>query len=344
MHPSIHRSKQSNGMVISNPPKIFCPGSNPSRRRRAFTLVELLVVIAIIGILIAMLIPAVQSVREAARRTACNNNLRQWGLAAMNYESAIGHLPTGGWGYAWFGIRDRGVGLNQPGGWFFNSLGYIEADAVLNLAPAERELANPDLTAFHRFYESGLPTLICPSKLPVPRDRTAPSFFDPRLTASPPAQVDYAVNAGSDPFWDSGPASFADAANYAWPPAQQYDGVVGPHIKVRIADIRDGTSQTIMLGEKNVRRGAANFDDQADNQSPWQGFCGDISRSTIEPPLKDDFVIDYRPGLFGSAHPSTTPFCMVDGSIHNLAFNIDIDVFNFLGQRADGQVIPDDAW
>src|SRR5690606_18074104 len=111
-----------------------CGFSMPNPRHlRGFTLVELLVVIAIIGILVAMLLPAVQSAREAARRTTCQNNLRQIAIAMHSHHDAIKHFPTGGWGYVWTGDPDRGSGRKQPGGWAFSILPYMEQNSLEQL-------------------------------------------------------------------------------------------------------------------------------------------------------------------------------------------------------------------
>ena len=105
----------------------------PVSRASGFTLVELLVVITIIGILIALLLPAVQAAREAARQTQCRNNLKQLALAMLDHEQAHKFFPSGGWNYQWTGDPDRGTGKNQPGGWIYATLPYIEQQALYDL-------------------------------------------------------------------------------------------------------------------------------------------------------------------------------------------------------------------
>ena len=101
--------------------------------KSGFTLVELLVVITIIGILIALLLPAVQAAREAARMTQCQNNIKQLAQGCMNHENSTGRYPTGGWGWHWTGDADMGNDAGQPGGWIYNLLPFIEQQALHDL-------------------------------------------------------------------------------------------------------------------------------------------------------------------------------------------------------------------
>src|SRR5690606_27926844 len=102
----------------------------PRDARRGFTLVELLVVIAIIGILVGLLLPAVQNAREAGRRTQCTNHLKNLASAAQQHEVQFKRLPGGGWGSKWVGDPDAGSGEKQSGGWVYNILPYIEQVAL----------------------------------------------------------------------------------------------------------------------------------------------------------------------------------------------------------------------
>src|SRR5436190_2537099 len=133
---------------------------------RGFTLVELLVVIAIIGILIALLLPAIQAAREAARRSQCKNNLKQLGLAAQAHLSAQKYFPTGGWGWNWVGDPDRGYNTNQPGGWAYSLLAFIEGGTIRNIGkglPPGNGNGNK-YYALAQMQTQALPVFVCPSR------------------------------------------------------------------------------------------------------------------------------------------------------------------------------------
>ena len=132
-----------------------------SKRLRGFTLVELLVVIAIIGILIALLLPAIQAVREAGRRTQCKNNLKQLGLAAMNHLGTQKFFPSSGWGYRWTGDPDRGYGPEQPGGWLYNLLPFLDEKLIHDAAKGLTGTAKS--TALAQMNAMPVPELNCPS-------------------------------------------------------------------------------------------------------------------------------------------------------------------------------------
>ena len=135
-------------------------------RTRAFTLVELLVVIAIIGVLVALLLPAVQAARGSARRIQCSNHLKQIGLAFHNHHDTLGHLPTGGWGWDYVGDPDGGFAENQPGGWTYNILPYIEQQALREIGIGQ---AGPLKQAgLARFVGVPINFYSCPFRWPAP--------------------------------------------------------------------------------------------------------------------------------------------------------------------------------
>jgi prepilin-type N-terminal cleavage/methylation domain-containing protein/prepilin-type processing-associated H-X9-DG protein len=187
--------------VVIMKPRV-CRGRPSSRT--GFTLVELLVVIAIIGILVALLLPAIQAAREAARRTQCKNNLRQIALACVNHESAHKTFPHGGWGWHWMGDPDRGFGPGQPGGWIYQATPFLEEEIVfsvgkgLPMAQKAQELKKQ--------MSAGIATFICPTR----RSQTTLSALNPNgeyadgpgrspnNAAAPDrlAKTDYAINGG----------------------------------------------------------------------------------------------------------------------------------------------------
>ena len=169
--------------------------------RSAFTLVELLVVIAIIGVLVALLLPAVQAAREAARRAQCANQMKQMGLGFLMHESTHGILPGAGWSPWTVGDADRGVGREQPGGWIYNILPYVEQQAIYelpgdgdrtNITPAQREAAVV-------MQATPIPLFNCPSRRPsTPTPFTLPASWRPKNSNMPEVVVraDYGANAG----------------------------------------------------------------------------------------------------------------------------------------------------
>ncbi|MGC1275464.1 MAG: DUF1559 domain-containing protein [Planctomycetaceae bacterium] len=307
--------------------------------RRGFTLIELLVVIGVIGLLLALLLPAVQNAREAARRTQCRNNLKQLALAAANHESTFRRLPSNGWGYRWVGEPERGTGKDQPGGWAYNLLDFLEQKPLRDLGQGEPALEK--WASLGRMTETTLAVVRCPSRsgsdLAPAEFANAPVNADWRAYV---AKTDYACCEG-DFVTDTGqgPASLDAASSYTeWRDTSKATGICFQRSEVRLAQITDGLSQTYLIGEKYVSRaGYETADDAGHDQSLYSGVDLDVNRWVLDPPLQDSDVSD--PRSFGSAHQGACHMAFCDGSVRPISYKIDAETHRRLGNRKDGEPV-----
>jgi len=314
-----------------------------SLKGRGFTLIELLVVIAIIGILVALLVPAVQSARESSRRITCSNNLKQWGLAALSHHESHRHFPTGGWGSRWAGDPDRGYGAKQPGSWIFNCLEYVEAANVRQIGrgAADKKASRAELL------RTPISLTYCPSRraatvYPVSA-AVLPFNSDP---VSLVAKTDYAVNSGSvRKNGGTDPTSLieGDSGTYPWPP-EEANGVSYQRSQIAIAHIKDGTSNTYFAGEKWIDPTATLASpDLGDDQYAYVGFDVDVIRFGSGQPLMDATKESSGPNpiaAFGSAHPAGCQMVLCDGSVRTIVYEIDLLVHKHFAKRNDKTVAP----
>jgi prepilin-type N-terminal cleavage/methylation domain-containing protein len=308
-------------------------------RRRGFTLIELLVVIAIIAVLIGLLLPAIQKVREAADRTACGNNLRQIGLAIHNFHDQNNVLPPAR-GNKWLAS------------WGVLILPYVERDNVYkdwDISKAyylQNDVARLSL----------IKVFFCPARrapmasTPGDKDTTHPSW--PANNLSVPGMCsDYACCSGDadatappplDVRWNTSDANGAMIiGNTRFDDAS--GTVIGPPLvsRTKFSSITDGLSNTLFVGEKQVR--PSQFGNGDNDRSFYNGEnAGAMARGAgISSPLALS-PTDSLSSSFGGPHPGLVMFVMGDGRAIGLKRSIGLTTLSRLGRRADGEVIPPD--
>ncbi|MBA2114120.1 DUF1559 family PulG-like putative transporter [Bremerella alba] len=317
------------------------------RRYAAFTLVELLVVIAIIGVLIALLLPAVQQAREAARRIQCNNNLKQLGLALHNYHDTFLVFPPGKIGTT-FPDTYTAATANRRLGWTAFIYPFIEQDNVYQqFVPymnGDLQIGSP---ATWPASETRIPALNCPSD---PASSKSIGFN------SSGAERERAYHSYAGCMGSTGTMIGSDNSG------SQLNGMFYSASKTRMRDLTDGTSNTAMVGE--IRLAEADGSQSGDSGDDWRGYTFNMAApnnwfSTRNPPntatadqlgrCRQDFddmpcvkVSVSNDNMYlhaRSMHPGGALTCLADGSVRFIPETIHTETFQFLGSRNDGQVL-----
>ena len=292
---------------------------------------------------------------------ALHNNLKQIGIAALAHESQMGYLPTGGWGWYWAGDPDQGFTAQQPGGFFYNILPFLEQKSLHDLGAGLSPGQKPNVLA--QAAGVALSVYQCPSRRAV-----APYTHLQNVSGFSPLYMnmayvgllgksDYGANAGDTPanFYYSGPSFLAEGlseipqalANPKFgsgdfpPDALACTGVCFTLSTIKIANITDGASNTILVGEKSLCPDLYSNGQSLGDFQGWDvGATGDSYRwgDANQPLLQDTFGLDSNDS-FGSAHFDAAGFVFCDGSVHNLSYEIGIPVLSALCNRSDNQVI-----
>jgi prepilin-type N-terminal cleavage/methylation domain-containing protein len=325
-----------------------------SRRTVGFTLVELLVVVAIIAVLVGLLLPAVQAAREAARRGQCANNIKQLAVAVEAHKSLIGHFPTGGWDQNSLLLAGNGNAWQQPRGWCYTLLPFMEYKQIYDSAEPDPALLDT---------KTPVPALACPSRrgssigpgadvmTDYAANRGAWASPAPTSNTDAPRVTVFGANVGG---LTGSPSTFGPAE---WQTVAQTlsgtqavllgagtvptGGIMFAGSALPPAAIRDGASNTYLLAEKYVPRTA-----YATGVSPGYALCAyvgdspDTLRGGHRPPESDPTPAAVgMEGAFGGPHLGVFMAAMCDGSVRSFAFEINPAVHFLLACRADRQAV-----
>jgi prepilin-type N-terminal cleavage/methylation domain-containing protein/prepilin-type processing-associated H-X9-DG protein len=304
--------------------------ANLKRSRSAFTLVELLVVIAIIGILVALLLPAIQAAREAARRSECVNNFKQIGIAMHNYHDTHKRFPAG-WTY-------NGTAGRKEFGWGVALLPFLEQIAIYDVLQPERArlhalVVDPAPSAeIQTALQSQIPGYTCPSDV------------SKKLADN--------INFGDFSAWRLAKSNYIGCATWSTRkigsstryPTRNYDvgGMLFGNSWLNIGDCLDGTSMTIFCSERAYRHYAASWAGVGNNDSIGQ-------ESTPRATFRGSFAINFDYAAAGSPenqgkgwtseHPGGVNLLLVDGSVNFLSQTADRTMLQYMCYRDDGNAV-----
>jgi prepilin-type N-terminal cleavage/methylation domain-containing protein/prepilin-type processing-associated H-X9-DG protein len=325
-----------------------------TRKRDGFTLIELLVVIAIIALLIALLLPAVQKVREAANKMKCASNMKNIGLAIHNFYNDYNRFPTGGADW-WYGVNYGNTDHNitpppttppsnvpwQTVGWMYQILPYVEADAVA------KQWSNDSWGSAGITSASVIKIYFCPSRRPPEISPNGRSMND--YASAIPGWKNF--NGSEQPFWWGGRFDHRGIISRT-DRNQSVAGNPPNDVKIIFAAIYDGSSNVVLVGEKWLRPDRYLGNDWMDDQGWCCGWDPDIVRVGAFKPRQDfnwnvganhDALFGYgewNQGFgFGAAHPGGMNTLFGDGSVRSVPYNVNEQVWWFVTDRLDGNTV-----